>query len=404
MPTYFIDESVDHLVRPILLRTMGVILFQEQMLELSMSLANYSGAQAEQLRRAMGFVKDQGKKLNAALLDLTAALKKAGRNERVIECMNHSAKTFAAYGFPESHAIGFGMLAYASTWLKIYRTAEFFASLLNNQPMGFYSPATLLQDAKRRHGLKVLPVCVQSSSWACTVEKENALRVGLRYVKGLRESAVTELVRNRQGGFVSLEDFLRRSHCTPEERRALAAVGALNCFGIHRRAALWSVEAAWNPEESLLLNFDAGEETASPLQPMSLAERVQADFRGTGVTAGNHPMALLRSQLADVCVASDLKNVPNGQRVTIAGSVICRQRPGTAKGVVFVSLEDETGIANAVVYADFFEQHRLTITQESALKITGPLQNVAGVVHVKAEGISPLHAADLPAQISHDFH
>ena len=401
----YIDPSIEDLVRPILQRTQGVILFQEQMLELAKALANFTGAEAEQLRRAMGFVKEP-KRLNQALEKLSDALRKAGHNETVVNKVTSSATSFAAYGFPESHAIGFAMLAYSSTWLKLNRTAEFYASLLNNQPLGFYSPATLLQDAKRgERELKVLPVCVAHSDFACTVEAEKTLRIGLRFVKGVREAASKHLVEERaKKTFVSLDDFLRRTSFTAEERRALANVGALNVFTKHRRAALWEVEAAWSDDESLFKHF--GEEIAheAPLAPMSLSERQQADFRGLGLTAGSHPMAQLRARLPEVKRAIDLKEVANGERVTIAGSVICRQRPGTAKGFVFISLEDETGIANAVVVPKLFERLRLLITQESALKITGPLQNVSDVIHVKAQRIEPLREADLPAQMSYDFH
>jgi error-prone DNA polymerase len=403
LPDY-IDASVEEIVKPILERTNGVILFQEQMLELSMKLANFSGSEAEQLRRAMGFVKDQGVKLGKALEKLTASLIAAGRNQTVIDKVTYSAQTFAAYGFPESHAISFALLAYASTWLKIHRPAEFYASLLNNQPMGFYSAATLLQDG-RRHGLKCNPACVQQSDWACTVEGEKTIRLGLRYVRGAREVSVKAMLETRkQKAFISTDDFFRRTRFGATERRALAAVGALNAFGLHRRSALWQVEAAWSGEESLFQQFAQQENDDSPLAPMNVTERFQADFNTLGLTTGRHPMIALRARLPDVCTAVDLKNRRDGERVTIAGTVICRQRPGTAKGVVFVSLEDETGIANAVVYASFFEKHRLTITQEPALKITGKLQNVSGVIHVKAEGIVPLRESDLPAQASHDFH
>ena len=401
----YIDPSVELIVRPILERTQGVILFQEQMIELSMKLANFSGAEAEQLRRAMGFVKDQGEKLAKALAKLTSALRQAGRNETVIEKVTYSAKTFAAYGFPESHAISFALLAYASTWLKTHRPAEFYASLLNNQPMGFYSPATLLQDGRRFAELKANPVCVQNSQWSCTVESKTSIRLGLRYVRGLREIGVNEMLAERtERAFASTDDFFRRTHFSATERRALASVGALNAFGLHRRSALWQVEAAWSKEESLFQQFAESENNDSPLAPMNLAERFQADFGTLGLTTGRHPMIALRARLPDVCTAADMKNRRDGERVTIAGTVICRQRPGTAKGVVFVSLEDETGIANAVVYAPFFEKHRLTITQEPALKITGRLQNVAGVVHVKTEHVEPLLEASLPPQASHDFH
>jgi error-prone DNA polymerase len=404
-PVTYIDPSVDHLVEPILKRTLGVILFQEQMLELAIKLADFSGAEAEELRRSMGFVKNDGR-LAKALAKLVAALKRNGHNEVVIKKVSDSAVSFAAYGFPESHALSFGLLAYASTWLKVHRLAEFTASLLNNQPMGFYSPATILQDARRNgRNLRVLPVCVQHSDWRCTVHDHNTIRIGLCYVKGLRESAARAMLASRQEGpFASLDDFLRRTSFSAPERRALAAVGALNAFTSHRRAALWQVEAAWSEEESLFRHFAEESDTAPvPLKSMTLEERLQADFAGLELTAGRHPMALLRDKLRDTICASDLTLEKHGAYVTIAGSVICRQSPGTAKGFVFISLEDETGIANAIVVPPLFERLRLVITQEPSLKISGRLQNLHGVIHIKAEKIQPLTEAALPAQASHDF-
>lgn len=400
----YIDDSVADQVKPILGRTMGVILFQEQMLEISMKLANYTGAQAEALRRAMGFTK--GDRLTKELEKLKTALRRAGHNEVVVQKITDSCQSFAAYGFPESHAIGFAMLAYSSTWLKLNRPAEFYASLLNNQPMGFYSPATLLQDAKRGgRDLKANPVCVCASRWECTVEADRVIRIGLRYVKGLREATAREmLVARDTAPFTSLDDFLRRTPFTAAERRALAAVGALNALSHDRRTALWQVEAAWSDDEALFKQFAEAYRDDSPLPAMSHTEELHADFSGLGLTTGEHPMATLRSRLPDVTPAKNLKDTLNGLRVTIAGSVICRQRPGTAKGFVFISLEDETGIANAVVLPALFEKLRLTITQEPSLRITGILQNVSGVQHVKAEQIEPLREADLPAQVSYDFH
>ncbi|WP_414660112.1 DNA polymerase III subunit alpha [Horticoccus sp. 23ND18S-11] len=414
----YIDPSVDAIVQPILRRTMGVILFQEQMLELAMRLADFTGGEAEELRRAMGFTKGHDR-LQRALAKLCAALRLKGHNEAVVKRVSESALSFAAYGFPESHALSFALLAYASTWLKVHRPAEFTASLLNHQPMGFYSPATLLQDG-RRHGLKAKPVCVAASDWTCTVEDDATIRIGLLYVKGLRETAARAMLEvRRTQPFTSLDDFLRRTDFTPAERRALAAVGALNAFAPHRRAALWQVEAAWSEEESLFREFaderadvtfgaaDAGGTPAlpgSPLAPMTLTERLRADFTGLDLTTGVHPMALIRSTLPDVWRAADLCVGQDGERVTVAGSVICRQRPGTAKGFMFISLEDETGIANVIVVPQLFEALRLLITQEPALRISGKLQNQHGVIHVKAEKIEALTAAALPAQASHDFH
>ncbi len=403
----YIDRSVEKIVQPILERTMGVILFQEQMLELSMALAKFNGAEAEELRRAMGFTKNHDR-MGKSMVKLTAALRAQGHNETVVDKVVKATTSFAAYGFPESHAIGFAILAYGSTWLKIHRPAEFYACLLNNQPMGFYSPATLLQDAKRAgRDLQALPACVQHSGWACSVVDPKTIRLGLRYVKGVREAAVqTMLGARHERPFASMDDFLRRTVFTATERRALAAVGALNVFATDRRGALWRIEAAWSDDEALFKQFADAGPGRSPLAPMTLAERLGADFRHTGLTTGRHPMALLRPHLAGVCSAADLKSESARDKtvVTIAGSVICRQRPGTASGVVFVSLEDETGIANAVVMPPIFEANRLVITQEPALKITGRLQKVSGVIHVKAERIEPLRAAGLPAQVSYDFH
>lgn len=404
-PPDYIDPSVEALVKPILERTMGVILFQEQMLELSMTLAKFTGGEAEELRRAMGFTKGT-ERLERALAKLCTALRREGHNETVVSKITHSAMAFAAYGFPESHAIGFAMLGYISTWLKFHRPAEFYASLLNNQPMGFYAPATLLQDARRGvKPVKARPVCVVHSEWDCTVEDERTIRLGLRYVKGLRQAAAAQLQRARaEAPFASLEDFLQRTRFTAAERRALAQVGALSAFARHRREALWKIEAAWTEEESLFRHFAAAEDRPSPLAPMTLSERLTTDFTHLGLSVDVHPLASVRAQLPGVTPAAELKTVADQTRVTIAGSVICRQRPGTASGVVFISLEDETGIANAVVWPDFFEQHRLVITQEAALRITGVLQNVAGVIHVQAQQIEPLRFAELPAQASHDFH
>jgi error-prone DNA polymerase len=214
------------------------------------------------------------------------------------------------------------------------------------------------------------------------------------------------LEQRRQGAFASLADFLRRTEFTAAERRALAATGALNALAAHRRAALWQVEAAWSENEALFKYYTAAPSPASgdsPLAPMSVAERLQADFSGLELTVGTHPMALARERLPDAWRASDLPLAADGSRITIAGSVICRQRPGTAKGVVFVSVEDETGIANAIVRPAVFERNRLVITQEPALKITGRLQNQSGVIHIMADVIEPLVELNLPAQASHDF-
>ncbi len=398
-----LDAEVDAELRDILGRTYGIVLFQEQMLAIAMKLAHFNATQAEELRRALGFRRNNDR-LKEATAELRQAMRRLGRSEAVIDKVVDATQSFALYGFPESHAFSFGLLAYVSTWLKVHRVAEFYASLLNNQPMGFYSPATLVQDG-RRHHLRTLPVCVAHSDWKCTVETDRTMRIGLSYIRGLSEArAAAMLAARRERAFESLPDFLRRTDFTAAERRALAATGALNCFAGHRRAALWQVEAAWSAEESLFRAADWVCADASPLPAMTLGERLQEDFGSLGLTAGVHPMRMAREQLPDIWRAADLPLGRDGDRVVIGGSVICRQRPGTAKGVVFVSLEDETGVANAIVYAHLYERHRMVINEEPTLRITGKLQNKNGVIHVQAEEIERLVLAEVPAQLSHDYH
>jgi error-prone DNA polymerase len=398
-----IDREVHDRVSSVLQRTYGVILFQEQMLSVAMILAGFDGTEAEELRRALGFHRND-ERLQQITGKLQAAMKARGCSDGVIEKVIHAAKSFALYGFPESHAFSFGLLAYVSTWLKVHHVAAFYAALLNNQPMGFYSAATLVQDG-RRHGLRTLPVDVQHSGWDCSAVEDKVLRIGLRYVQGLAEAGGRRIVAARlERPFASLGDFLSRVPLPARDRRALAAVGAFAGLAAHRRAALWQVEAAWSAEESLFQSAGLLEESAPPLAAMTLAERVQADFAGLHLTAGAHPMRLVRHQLPDLWRAADLTLGRDGERVVIGGSVICRQRPGTAQGVVFISLEDETGVANSIVRAALFEQHRLVINEEPALRITGRLQNRDGVIHVQAEQIARLAVAEVPVQTSHDFH
>ncbi len=470
-PVVCLDPEVHDRLKPILERTYGVVLFQEQMLACAMELARYNGTQAEELRRAMGFSRGT-ERLERGLRNLRTAMREQGWSDRITELLIESASNFAIYGFPESHSMSFALLAYASTWLKAHRPAEFVASLLNHQPMGFYGPATLVQDA-RRHGVKFRPVCVQHSEWECTVETAAqpgagsvdpgadattptpTVRLGLGYLKGLAEAPTRAMLAERaKRPFRDIDDWLARTRFSAADRRTLAASGALNGFASHRRAALWQVEAAWSahepllqraastrqqshvtgdtyqvPEEPQLLAAEPGAGVADPgphatapgspspanpcpsqaaaspsLPPMSRGERVQADFSLMGLTAGVHPMAHVRHALKEVWRAADLPLARNGDRVVVAGSVICRQRPGTAKGFVFISLEDETGVANCVVTPAKFEAYRLVINLEPALRIAGQLQIQHGVIHIKADTIAALRLNEVPAQSSHNFH
>ncbi|MEO8439833.1 MAG: OB-fold nucleic acid binding domain-containing protein, partial [Spartobacteria bacterium] len=414
-PVTFFDERL----RPVLERTLGVPLFQEQMLKIAMIMADFSGAEAEELRRALSFHRSV-ERMEKVSVKLRAGMEKNGVAPEVIVQIIQAISSFALYGFPESHAISFAILAYGSAYLKVHRAAEFYASLLNNQPMGFYSTATLVKDA-RRHGIRMRPVCVAESEWHCTVESDEVVRLGFCVVNGLRQEHAEGIVRERAAQpFASTEDFKERVALTKEELRGLAALGALNGLAEHRRAALWEVEEPLH--DDLLGNVrdsstssapaSASGRTArrgacapqSPLPPMTLPERVQADYAGMNLTTGPHPMKLLREQLPEIWRASDLVQARHGATVQIAGNVICRQRPGTAKGFVFISLEDETGVSNAIVTPGLFEKLRLVITEEPFLVIEGEVQNTDNVVLVKARKIRPLAQAQVGGSASHDFH
>jgi error-prone DNA polymerase len=396
-------------LEPVLARTLGVPLFQEQLLRMAMIAAGFSGGEAEELRRAFGF-----KRSERRMAEIETKLRRGMMANGIVGNLQdeiiQSITSFALYGFPESHAASFALIAYASAFLKCHYLAAFTAAMLNNQPMGFYSPATLVKDAQR-HGLKTRPIDVARSGWECTLEGQPlALRIGLRYVRGLRESAGRAIVLAReQRPFTSIDELILR---VPELQKSdlvqLAEIGALNFLDPstpkHRRDALWQVERAAQRTGPLLEKLET-EDDSSPLERMNAEERLVADFGGTGMTLGPHPMAYCREELQPrgVLRAIDLARLPNGRFVRVAGCVIARQRPGTAKGFVFLSLEDETGIANIIVTPDVLDRYRATIIQGKFLLFEGPLQNVDNVIHVKAarvEEIAILHAAPP----SRDFH
>jgi len=403
-------DYIDPKLQATLERTLGVPMFQEQVLKMAMVMADFSGSEAEELRRALSFHRSH-ERMRRVEAKLRRALEDRGVEVAAVEKIVRVIGSFALYGFPESHAISFGLLAYASSYLKVHRAAEFYTGLLNNQPMGFYSPATLVQEGKRR-GLRFLPPCVVASDWLCEVIDDTTIRLGLVNVLGLGEANVRAMVRERsRRAFVSLEDFRQRTGFDQSEMRRLASVGALAELAPTRRRALWAVEA--RPlEQGDLFATSAGSTTAvkvaeSPLPEMSYHERLRADFSGMGLTTGRHPMALARPDLpAGILSAAGLATCPDGTPATTAGAVICRQRPGTAKGVVFITLEDETGLANAIVYSDTFEKFRLVVTTEPFLLIHGRVQRDGeGTTHLMATCIEALTIGEaLPAGASHDFH
>ena len=500
-------------LEPILRRTLGIPLFQEQLLRVAMVAAGFSGGEAEQLRRAFGF-KRSIRRMTEIEMQLREGMEQNGIIGAPADEIARSVSSFALYGFPESHAASFALLVYASAYLKVHYPAAFYTALLNNQPMGFYHPATLVKDAQR-HGVRFSRIDVQHSGWKCTVELDGAIRLGLCYVAGLSEAAgraidlqplvpaggvsgidrqdrqgkeadvsagpmlacpkcgcadpgvVTFLdcgtsgskgfcsicaedwvLENRTGGrgatvsprFRSVEDLLARTGLRRDELATLAEIGALNSFGYDRRSALWQVERAVRPSGELFAEmdgksqsrsrasvrlpeptrwtFNSGDlrswmprgglnvtENSSPLPSMTPEERTVADYIGTKVTIGPHPVALQRYELAlrGVLRAIDLPYGRNGRRVRVAGTVIARQRPQTAKGCVFLTLEDETGFANIFVKPDVFNIEREVILERSFLLVEGVIQQQDGVTSVKAERFHDFAGSEgIPRPL--DFH
>ena len=436
-------------LEPVLRRTLGVPLFQEQLLKMAMVCADFSGGEAEELRRAFGFKRSEAR-MKEIEVKLRHGMARKGITPKAQEEIVQAITSFALYGFPESHAASFALIAYASAYLKCHYLAAFTAAILNNQPMCFYQPFTLVKDAQR-HGLTVRPVDVTCSDWLCTIEKEKdkgvagngeggkdlVLRLGLRYVKGLSEQSGKALVRERmKRSFVSIDDLHHRvPELRKDELRKLAAVGALNFIqsrtGIpacptsrlmlreldiptsdrqeclsdtNRRDALWQVERVARPAGELYEELHERDGN-SPLTPMTRAERMNADFRGTGLTVGRHPVAYHRQELnkLGVCRAIDMQQLRDGSAITIAGWVIVRQRPGTAKGFVFLTMEDETGVANVIVTPQLFDKYRLVLVDHPFLLITGKLQNQDNVFSVKARTVRAL-SFTVEAAPSHDFH
>src|SRR5206468_4880399 len=354
----------------VLKRTLGVPLFQEQLLRMAMITAGFSGGEAEELRRAFGFKRSE-RRMKEVEVKLRQGMNQNGITGEVQDQIIHSITSFALYGFPESHAASFALIAYASAVLKCHYLSAFTAAMLNNQPMGFYSPATLVKDAQR-HGQRFRPVDVLESDYLCTVEEndEKSVRLGLNYVRGLRAGTAREIERQRRlQPFRSLRDLVTRvPDLQKDEISKLAELGALNALprfktDRHRRGALWQAELAVRPIGELL-ETAAVDTSNSPLLPMTPGQRTCADFSNSGLTIGRHPMAFHRARMREMGVldSTTAKLQKDGTVMRVAGCVITRQRPGTAKGFVFLSLEDEAGIINIIVRPDLFDRRRVICT------------------------------------------
>ena len=406
-------EKVDYphdLLKPVLERTLGVPLFQEQVMRLAMVVADYTPGEADQLRRDMAAWHRTGR-MERHRERLITRMQAKGIAVEFAERVFEQIRGFGEYGFPESHAASFALIAYATAWLKCHYPAEFACSLLNAQPMGFYMPATIVEDAKR-HDVVVRSIDIQTSDWNCTLEScaESvggfAVRMGLRYVKGLGEREWKNILRERALRlFSSLQDFARQTGLDEGSLSALAEAGAFDSLQIDRRTALWDVRRlARTQNESLAL---PARERQPGFAPLSDSEEVGWDYRRTSHSARRHPLEPMRSSLArhGLPDAQTVASMENGVRIRYAGLVICRQRPGTAGGVVFMTLEDETGFLNAVVWESVFQRYSVLAKTVSFLGITGKLQVEDGVVHLVAEELwEPKFELKPATTRSRDFH
>ncbi|MDL2406490.1 error-prone DNA polymerase [Rhizobium calliandrae] len=408
-------------LKEVLKRTLGVPLFQEQAMQIAITAAGFTPAEADKLRRAMATFKRTGT-IHTFEKKMVEGMAARGYDREFAKNCFEQIKGFGEYGFPESHAASFALLVYASSWLKAYYPDVFCAAILNAQPMGFYAPAQLVRDA-REHGVEVRPVDVNHSGWDCLLEKARfnqdsveprhasmreliktqcAVRLGFRQVKGLSDKEIDQLVERRGDGYRSVRDLWLRSGLAKAQIERLADADAFGSMGLSRREALWAVRAldAGSAAEKLPL-FDLADHTDLLVEPtvslpeMLPGEQVIEDYRYLSLSLKAHPASFLRADFARMGIMQnrDLHDVPNGRMVTIAGLVLVRQRPGSAKGLIFMTLEDETGISNAIVWPKTFDKYRAIVMGARLVKIRGRLQSESGVIHVVVDYIEDMTPA-----------
>ena len=378
-------------VKGVLERTLGVPIFQEQVMQLAIVAAGFTPGEADQLRRSMAAWKRRGG-LGHFERRLIEGMRERGYGEEFARSIFSQIQGFGEYGFPESHAASFALLVYSSAWLKRHEPAAFTCALINSQPMGFYAPAQLVRDA-REHEVEVRPIDVCASHWDCTLERrsddEPALRLGLRLVKGLGEAAAERLVAARAAArFTDVQDVTRRAQLERRELEALADAGALRELSGNRHLTFWQVAGT---ERELPLAPVAGTGEGTPLlAPPNEGQNIAADYRSAGLTLGRHPLALLREQLDESCIvtARQLQALPNGGVVRVAGIVTARQRPQSAGGVMFITLEDETGSINLIVWERVWERARRIVNGSRLLEVQGTLQREGLVTHVVAQKLA----------------
>ena len=395
-------------LRPVLEKTRGVPIFQEQVMQIAIVAAGFSAGEADQLRRAMGAWQRSGR-MNLYQQKLMDGMRANGYSEAFAEAIYKQIEGFGEYGFPESHSASFALLTYVSSWLKLHRPAAFFAGLINSQPMGFYQPAQLLEQAKRQE-VPILPVDVTVSVYQCTLERDaqgiDAIRLGLRLVKGLRDEEAQRLVAARsKQTFASMAEVVQRAELSPRGTRALAMCGALRSLTEHRNLAFW--EALAVERTRLPLAGESIDEQLPTLPPPTEWEEILRDYYQLGLSTGRHPLAVLRRRLQALGVVRrrDLAAIGSGSQVCVSGLVTHLQHPQTAKGVVFASLEDETGINNIIFWPKVFEAERHNIVGTTLLIVHGELQNEKGVIHVVAQRVEDYtHWVERLPRKSRDFH
>jgi error-prone DNA polymerase len=374
-------------VKGVLSRTLGVPIFQEQVMQLAIVAAGFTPGEADQLRRSMAAWKRRGG-LGHFEKRLIEGMSTRGYDASFAQQIFSQIQGFGEYGFPESHAASFALLVYSSAWLKCYEPAAFTAALLNSQPMGFYAPAQLVRDA-RDHGVEVRPICACHSDWDCSLETradgEPALRLGMRMVKSLGEEAAQRIVAARAAGpFDSVQDLSLRAALDRRDLEALADAGALRELSGNRHLTFWQV--AGSERELPLAPAPRAPEGTPLLAPPTEGQNIAADYRSAGLTLGRHPLALLREELAaeGIVTAAGLRELPHGRVVRVAGIVTARQRPQSAGGVMFVTLEDETGHVNLIVWERVWSRARRAANNSRLLEVRGQLQKEGGVTHVVA--------------------
>ena len=398
-------------LRNVLEKTLGVPLFQEQAMQVAIVGAGFSPSQADQVRRAMATFKQTGG-VGEFRDKLIAGMLKNGIKQEFAERLVKQIEGFGSYGFPESHAASFAKIAYASSWMKCHHPDIFCAALLNAQPMGFYAPAQIVRDA-RDHGVEIRPICVRTSEWDTVLEaasgSSHPLRLGLRMVSGLSaDDAARILIARDVRPFASVEDVWRRAHVKPAALEKLAQADAFAALGLNRREALWAIRGLGERPPPLLALIET-REPDPVLAPLSAGREVVEDYRATQLSLRAHPLAFLRGELDRRCMVrcGDIRNLRNGKRIDVAGIVLVRQRPGSAKGVLFITIEDETGIANCILWPDRFEANRRTVMASAMLGLTGRVQREGEVIHVIIDRLTDLTPLlrrvgdiDLPRMVS----